>query len=166
MDGLIKLNPFALEPEAYRGFLFRYKIGALIPQFFVIVLLAVLEFIITQNVLASVGLAVYLEFLSILSRWSTVRKAVRNPLNRGLWTNRMVEFDSNTLWMASSNGTSSQVPFRNFGKVDLFGGYFLLYLTTVQIITIPENAFRSESDKKAFVDILNQNNLLKQNSKK
>ena len=163
MEGSIQLNNFRLEPTEWAKINFTYQlqkqlIRLLIGVFAIVLMLMVL--IPGQTLVIAASLVTFIALLLFI-RWNTIRQTLRSPLNRAVWNNRQVEFDAAEIHFASSDGTRSFVPIRNFVLCVEHRGYYFLHLTTAQMAIVDQSAFKSKSDEEIFRNILVQHNLLK-----
>lgn len=163
MEGTIQLNNFRLEPSEWAKINFTYQlqkqlIRLLIGVFAIVLMLTVL--IPGQILVIAASLVTFVALLMFI-RWNTIRQTLRSPLNRAVWNNRQVEFDPAEIRFASSDGTRSFVPIRNFVQCVEHRRYYFLHLTTAQMAIVDQSAFKSKSDEEIFRNILVQHNLLK-----
>jgi len=163
MEGTIQLNHFRLEPTEWAKINFTYQLQKQLIRLLIGVLAIVmmLTVLIPGQTLVITGSLVTFIVLLLFIRWNTIRQTLKSPLNRAVWNNRQVEFDASEIRFASSDGTRSFVPIRNFVMCVEHRGYYFLHLTTTQMSIVDQSAFKSKSDEEIFRNILIQHNLLK-----
>jgi hypothetical protein len=163
MEGTIQLNHFRLEPTEWAKINFTYQLQKQLIRLLIGVLAIVmmLTVLIPGQTLVITGSLVTFIVLLLFIRWNTIRQTLKSPLNRAVWNNRQVEFDASEIRFASSDGTRSFVPIRNFVMCVEHRGYYFLHLTTTRMSIVDQSAFKSKSDEEIFRNILIQHNLLK-----
>ena len=163
MKPTIQLSPFRLEPSEWSKLIFMLGFRPPFTRLLVAVIMVVVgcQALVPASFPYSIfGGLTFIGFL-LLVRYAGLNTMARNPLNHTLWNSRQVEFDDYEFRTSSSDGTNSQIPFRNIVKCQEFRGYYLLYLTLYQFMAIPVSAFRAAADEAAFRENFVQLGLLK-----
>jgi len=168
METPIQLENYRLEPNQWAKDMYWFNLPKQMTRFSIPLFVgaALLSILTPEQTPYFAAGAVGIFVMVPLIRYQKLRESIKDPFNKAAWANRQMEFDDFEIRVATSDGTRSQVPIRNFVSCTEYRGYYILYLTRIMMWGIPKTAFRRPEDERVFRETLVSYNLLKPIGKK
>lgn len=93
--------------------------------------------------------------LSLAGRYARARSDVYGPKSAAIFDDpRTMEITDASITTRTEGGLESTVPWSHFGSATRRGGFTFLYFSRIGHFIVPDDAFRSEADREAFLTIL------------
>jgi hypothetical protein len=171
MSEPIELEPFELDRETVARLGFNHGLKAMLIRLGIVLGTLILIFAFLALVTGDIegwyatayvtGLSIVAVSAIVWARWRNGRVASAHPLNRWMFSRRLVSFDDVEIRQVAGDNMRSFVPWSNFVQATLAEDMYLLWLTRSSYVALPRSAFKTAQDEESLRNILSARGLLK-----
>jgi hypothetical protein len=161
----VKTLPYRIDRRAYARMMYPRGLSHRLPLILILlIVLAACLYILGGRLAAILAIVAPLALmaLALVARWFIIQRNVTNPESRKVFDiERTVEFGDEGARVKTSDGLNSEIPWSHFVRAEVCRGFTLMFMTAIQHIILPTEAFASPADEATFHELLRAKGLLR-----